>query len=676
MDPAEEIPAPADEMTALSAEIAAHDRRYHELDDPSISDADYDALVRRLRQLEAENPDLVTTDSPTQRVGSAPSSLFSPVRHVVPMMSLDNAFSLEELEAWGERLARRAGAVASFACELKIDGLAMSIRYERGRYVQAATRGDGRVGEDLTENVRTIAAVPERLVGDVPEVVEVRGEVYMPIAAFEALNARQAELGGRLFANPRNSAAGSLRQKDPRVTASRDLSLFAYQLGDVAGGPAFRTHWETLEAIASWGLPVNPEIKRLEGFDEVFAFCQHWMTHRHDLPYEIDGVVVKVDDLALRGELGSTAKAPRWAIAFKFPPEERTTKLLDIMVSIGRTGKATPFAKLEPVFVGGSTVGLATLHNQDQVKAKDVRPGDVVVVRKAGDVIPEVVKPVLEERPPGLPEWHFPTTCPRCGQPLVRVEGESDTLCVNLECPAQRAGRIEHYCSRGAMDIEGFGEQRAELFTRLGIVDDIGDLYTIDPARLAELEGFGAISIRNLLAAVEASKDRPLANLLVGLNIRRVGGSAAQVLARTFGHLDRIVDASADELAAAEGIGPLIASNVHEFFANPRNREVIEKLRAAGVNFAGPAAPDQPQVLAGMSIVVTGTVEGFTREAAEEAITSRGAKSPGSVSKKTTAVVVGTDPGAAKLTKATELGIPLLDAGQFVHLLETGELPT
>jgi DNA ligase (NAD+) len=666
---------PADQIDALRAEIAEHNRRYYEDDAPTIPDAEFDALLRQLQELEAANPDLVTPDSPTQRVGGMATSLFAPVRHQVPMMSLDNAFSLEELLAWGQRLGRRVADVSSFVCELKIDGLAMSIRYEHGRYTQAATRGDGKVGEDVTENVRTIAAVPDRLVGDVPDVVEVRGEVYMPLAAFRALNQRQEEAGARLFANPRNSAAGSLRQKDARITASRDLSIFTYQLGAVEGGPAFRTHTETLEAINDWGLPVNPEIKTLGTLDEVYEFCRHWVEHRHDLPYEIDGVVVKVDDLALRDELGSTSKAPRWAIAYKFPPEEKTTKLLAITVSIGRTGRATPFATLEPVFVSGSTVVNATLHNEDQVAAKDVRVGDVVIVRKAGDVIPEVVGPVLPRDDDDRPKWVFPKDCPRCGERLVRPEGESDTRCVNLECPAQRAGRIEHFCSRGAMDIEGFGEQRAHLFTSSGLVDDIGDIYTLTAEKLLALEGFGDISVRNLLDAIGASKERPLANLLIGLNIRRVGPAASTVLARTFGHLDRIMDAPLDELAAAEGIGPLIAESIRAFFDNQRNRDVIEKLRAAGLNFQGPEAPDTPQVLAGMSIVVTGTVEGFTRDGAEEAITSRGGKSPGSVSKKTTALVVGAEPGASKLTKAEELGIPQLDAAAFRHLLDSGELP-
>ena len=666
---------PADEAARLRADIAHHDERYHQLDDPEISDAEYDALVRRLRLLEEEHPELITPDSPTQRVGGPVSPLFAPVVHAVPMMSLDNAFSLEELVAWGARLTRRVAEASAFVCELKIDGVAMSLRYEGGRYVQAATRGDGRVGEDVTENVRTIADVPDRLKGDAPDVLEVRGEVYMPLPAFEALNARQAELGGRLFANPRNSAAGSLRQKDASITASRELSIFTYQLGAVEGGPRFSTHTETLEWLAGLGLPVNPEIQTVPTLEAVHEYCEHWLHHRHDLPYETDGVVVKVDDLALRSELGATAKAPRWAIAYKFPPEERTTLLKDIMVSIGRTGKATPFAKLEPVVVSGSTVQLATLHNEDQVRAKDVRPGDTVWVRKAGDVIPEVIGPVLSERPEGLSPWQFPKACPVCETPLVRLDGESDTFCPNVDCPAQRAGRITHFASRGAMDIEGFGEQRAYLFTRSGLLHDIGDIYRLTEEQLLGVEGFAPVSARNLLAAIEASKDRPLVNLLIGLNIRRLGGAGASALARHFGHLDRIVEASAEEIAAVEGIGPLIAESVHAFFALDRNRDVLEKLRAAGVNFAGPQRVDAPQVLAGKAVVVTGTLEGWSREAAEEVIKVRGGKAPGSVSKKTFAVVVGDAPGTAKLAKAADLGIPVLDEAGFAELLETGELP-
>ena len=660
----------------LRAEIAYHNERYHGLDEPEISDAEYDALVRELVEIEAAHPDLVTSDSPTQTVGAPASTLFSPVVHRVPMMSLDNAFSQDELQAWGRRMERFVSGDIALVCELKIDGVALSLLYEDGRLVRGATRGDGRVGEDVTDNVRTITTVPERMQAkrNAPSVLEVRGEVYMPVSSFEQLNQRQEESGGRRFANPRNAAAGSLRQKDAKVTASRDLSFFCYQVGERVGGPQFDRHSDTLEYLRGLGFPVNPEIRRVDGLAAAYEFCGTWLEHRHDLNYEIDGVVIKVDELSHRQELGSTSKAPRWAIAYKFPPEERTTLLKDIMVSIGRTGKATPFAMLEPVFVGGSTVGLATLHNQDQVRLKDVRPGDTVYVRKAGDVIPEVIGPVLTKRPKGLPEWKFPTTCPSCGGPLVRTEGESDTFCVNLECPAQAWARICHFTSRGAMDIEGLGERTVSLLIELGMLQDLGDIYSLDFDRIRELEGFGEISARNLRHAIEASKSRPLANLLVGLGIRHLGGTGSQVLARAMGSLPRIMAASGEELAAIEGIGPTIAASVAGWFADPGHLALIEKLRAAGVNFQGPQTPSTPQVLAGRSIVVTGTLAAWSREEAEEAIKERGGKAPGSVSKKTDAVVVGEAPGDAKLRKARELGVPLLDEAAFARLLETGEV--
>ena len=667
--------ARADELRAL---ITHHNQRYHELDAPEISDADYDALVRELQAIEETNPDLVTPTSPTQTVGSAPSTLFAPVRHRAQMMSLDNAMSFDELLAWGKRMERFISGDVDYGCELKIDGVAISLVYENGRYVQAATRGDGRTGEDVTPNIATVAAIPEKLaLKKPPALLEVRGEVYMPIAVFEALNQRQAAAGQRVYPNPRNTAAGSLRQKDAKVTATRELSFFCYQLGALEGGPTFAKHSETLEFLTEAGLPVNPEVRVLGSLEEVHAYCEQWQAKRHDLDYEIDGVVVKVDDLAQRRELGATSKAPRWAIAYKFPPEERTTLLKDISVSIGRTGKATPFAVLEPVFVGGSTVGVATLHNEDMVGLKDVRPGDTVIVRKAGDVIPEVVGPVLSLRPKKSKAWAFPKTCPSCGGALVRLEGESDTFCVNGQCPRQRDARIEHFVSRGAMDIEGLGERTIGLFTSLDppLMRDVADVYYLDYDRVRELEGFGEISVTNLRASVERSKEQPLANLLVGLGIRHAGGAAAVAMARHFGHLDRIMAATEEEMAAVEGIGSTIAASVCAWFAEEHNRALIEKLRAAGVNLEGPAAPDEPQTLAGMSIVVTGTLDSYSREAAEEAIKSRGGKAPGSVSKKTTAVVVGADPGAAKLTKAQELKIPILDDTGFQHLLETGELP-
>jgi DNA ligase (NAD+) len=669
---------PPSRAEELRRQIDYHNRRYFELDDPEISDATYDELLRELQAIEEAYPDLRTPDSPTQRIGGVATTLFAAVRHRQPMMSLDKAFSFDERLAWAKRMERFISGDVAFNCELKIDGLAMSLLYEGGRFVRAATRGDGVVGEDVTPNVRTIGVIPDRLEGpraEIPRVVEVRGEVYMPIHAFEELNRRQAEEGGRTFINPRNAAAGSLRQKDASITATRELSFWAYQLGDLEGGPRFTEHSQSLEWMRAAGFPVSPEIRLLHGLDEVDEYCRRWLEHRHDLDYEVDGVVIKVDSLAQRRELGSTSSAPRWAIAYKFPAEEKTTKLNNIMVSIGRTGKATPFAMLEPVNVGGANVKLATLHNEDQVREKDVRPGDTVVVRRAGDVIPEVLGPVLSLRPEGLAEWRFPDACPVCDMPLVRLEGESDTFCVNVDCPGQRVQRISHFASRGAMDIEGLGERTVYLFSEAGLLADVADIYSLDFGRVRAFEGFGDTSVTNLQRAIEASKSRPLANLLVGLSIRHLGGTGSQVLARAMGHLDRIMAASATEMAVVEGIGPVIAASVHEFFALEANRHVVERLRAAGVNFQGPSAPSLPQVLVGTSIVVTGTLDRWSREEAEAVIKARGGKAPGSVSKKTTAVVVGADPGAAKLTKAREFGVPILDEDQFAHLVETGEVP-
>jgi DNA ligase (NAD+) len=673
---------PAGRIDELREIIRHHSRLYYEQDSPEIPDADFDALLRELEILEEQHPDLITPDSPTQSVGGSATITFSSVEHRVPMMSLDNAFSPGEVAAWGGRLQRRIDELGASAesvglvAELKIDGLAVSIRYENGVLVQAATRGDGRFGEDVTANVKTIASIPHRLPKGSPEVLEVRGEVYMSISAFDELNAAQLEAGEKTYVNPRNTAAGSLRQKDAAVTATRNLSFWSYQLGEVVGGPELTEHHQIFEFLGGLGFPVNPEVKVLRGLNDVEPHLLQWQKRRHDLDYEIDGVVIKVDDLSLQRELGFTSRAPRWAIAYKFPPEERTTKLIDIQVSIGRTGRATPFAQLEPVFVGGSTVEFATLHNQDQVAAKDVRPGDTVIVRKAGDVIPEVVGPVLSERPKGLRKWKFPTNCPVCGHVLVRPEEEAVHRCLNLSCPARVAGAIEHFASRGAMDIEGLGEQRVQLFCELGLLSDVADIYALDPERLKGLDKFADVSVQKLLDAIEGSKAKPLANLLVGLNIRHLGGAGSVALAEYFGHLDRIESASEDEIAGVEGLGSIIAGSVHQWFADATNRGVIEKLRAAGVNMQGPEASDLPQTLEGLIVVVTGTLDGFTRDEAEAAIKGRGGKSPGSVSKKTTAVVVGVGPGASKVAKAEELGVPVLDEAGFLELLETGTLPS
>ena len=655
----------------LRDQINYHAARYYEDDDPEISDAEYDDLVRELARIEADHPDLVTPDSPTQRPGGAASATFSPVTHLVPMLSLDNAFDLSDLLAWGKRLERLVPEPVAFVGEPKLDGLAVSLTYERGRLIRAATRGDGVTGEDVTANVLTIASVPRRLRGsDAPGVMEVRGEVFMATAAFEALNRRQGEAGKRLFANPRNAAAGSLRQLDATVTASRNLSLFCYGVGAFEGGPALATHWETLEWLRGAGLPVNDRAERFTDLEGVHGFAASTLEHRHDLGYEVDGAVVKVDDLEQRRRLGATSKAPRWAIAFKFPPEEKTTRLERIFVSIGRTGRATPFAQLEPVFVGGSTVARATLHNQDEVARKDVREGDTVIVRKAGDVIPEVVAPVLAARPEGSRPWAFPETCPVCGGPLVRLEGEADHYCVDLECPAQRVQRVFHFAGRGAMDIEGLGEKLVTQLVERGLVVDVADIYSLTKETFVGLERLADKSAGNLVAAIEASKSRPLSKLLVGLGIRHVGPTAAVALAAELGHIDRIAGAPADELVAVEGVGPIIAESVQRFFAADRNREVVEKLRSAGVNLEGPKRGPREAALplAGKTFVLTGTLSGFTRDEAQAAIEAQGGKVSGSVSKKTSYVVAGESPGS-KLDKANDLGVPVLDEDGLRELL-------
>lgn len=679
-------------IARLRETINHHRRLYHTLAEPEIADAEYDELVRELERLEAAHPTLATADSPTRLVGGDISEAFAPVEHRVPMTSLDNAMDRPELRAWGDRVVKGLddGTRIDFCCELKIDGLAVSLRYEGGRLVQAATRGDGRVGEDVTANVATIESVPKLLSGDgveVPSILEVRGEIYLPIDAFERLKAaKEAENAERIAAgkkpepvpvNPRNAGAGSLRQKDSAVTAGRGLAMWSYQLGEVVGGPRFDSHHDTLEFLRRLGFPVNPHIRVVSSLDEVDEFCDHWQEHRHELPYEIDGAVVKVDDLAQRDALGFTARAPRWAIAFKFPPEERTTVLRDIQVSIGRTGRATPFAVLEPVFVGGSTVGMATLHNEDQVRSKDVRPGDTVVVRKAGDVIPEVVGPVLSLRPPRARPWVFPTLCPcPLKSTLVRAEGEADTRCVESNCPNQRDQKIIYFASRGAMDIEGLGERTVFQLSDAGLVSDPGDIYSLSVEQLLTLEGFGRVSAEKLLAAIEGSKTRPLPKILTALGIKHLGPSAADALAAAFGSLDGVMEASEERLAEVDGVGGVIAASISSWFADSVNRRFVEKLRRAGVEFGNVEVSSLPQTLVGLAVVVTGTLDGFDRDGAERAIKDRGGKSPGSVSNKTFAVVVGREPGASKVAKAEQLKIPMIDEEAFVHLLETGELPS
>jgi DNA ligase (NAD+) len=672
---------------ALRDEIRHHARLYYALDTPEISDAAYDALVRELEAIEAAYPELITPDSPTQRVGAAPSDAFAPVRHAQRMYSLENAMDLGELDAWLERMEREAGGRDyGYMCELKIDGSSLALTYEDGVLARAATRGDGTTGEDVTANVRTIKSVPLRLaVPEPPMRIEVRGEVFMPKASFERLNAEQDEAGLPAYANPRNAAAGAVRQKDPAVTASRDLSTFLYQVVEprVLGLSSQR---EALEWLRNAGFRVNPSVAYCPDATCVHDFCERAIEQRNDLPYEIDGVVVKVDSFALQDELGFTSKAPRWAIAFKFPPEEKTTLLRAIRVSVGRTGAMTPYAEFDPVLVAGSTIQKATLHNVDEVHRKDVREGDTVIVRKAGDVIPEVVGPVLGLRPEGAAEWQMPSSCPACGQPAWREPGEAVTRCTNAGCPAQRLERLGHFASRGAMDIDGMGEEIIARLVEAGGLHDPSDYYHLTLEQLAALDmgrtkmdgtpvTLGAVVAAKLIASIDASRQRPLARLLFGLGIRHVGSTVAESLARAFRSIDALLAASADELASVEQVGPKIAESVRAFAETPENVAIVRRLQAAGVRTEDEAAgPGREQTLTGTTWVLTGSLETLTRDEATAALKELGAKVSGSVSKKTSYVVVGADPGS-KYDAARELGIRILSEAELAETLRTGAVP-
>jgi len=655
----------------LRTEIDTASYRYHVLDEPEIADFDYDRLVRELEGLEAEFPALIAPDSPTQRVGGPAADLFAPVTHRAPMMSLDNAFSFDELEAWAKRVERVLGeSTPRFVCELKIDGLAVVVSYEDGVLVRGATRGDGVVGEDITSNVRTVRSIPMNLrSGEPPPVLDVRGEIYLPVKAFEQLNEQLAEAGGKVFANPRNAAAGSLRQKDPSVTASRPLRLWCH--GVLYAQRRFAAHSEALAFLRDAGLPVNPATEVVDSLQEVFDYCERWKRDRHTIDFEIDGVVVKVDAIAQQEELGATSKAPRWAIAYKFPPEERTTKLNRIEIHIGRTGKATPFAFLEPVFVGGVTVSTATLHNANEVARKDVRDGDTVIVRRAGDVIPEVVGPVLSKRPRRTKPWVMPERCIACHTPLVQPEGEVDYRCPNKRgCPMQNIEWLFHFASRGAMDIEHLGYKTGQLLMDMGWVSDPADLYGITAEQLSQLPGFKERSTSNLLTSIEGSKDRPLWRLLVAVNIRHVGSHVAQVLTRAFPSVELLAGATAEELNAVEGVGPEIAQSVFDWFRDPDNQRLIDKLRTAGVRMQDEvvAAPaDGP--LTGKTIVITGGMVEFSREGAIAAAEAAGARVASSVSRKTDFVVVGENPGS-KFERAQQLGVEIIDEQEFLKRLE------
>ncbi len=656
----------------LSRALDENAFRYYVLDAPTISDADYDAAMTELRGIEQAHPSLRTPDSPTQRVMGSFSTDFTPVDHLERLMSLGNVFSAAELHEWAGR-ARKEAAAARWLCELKIDGLAVALVYRDGRLVRAATRGDGRTGEDITANVRTLSSIPAILTGDgVPPLLEVRGEVFISTADFTALNARLVAEGKAPFANPRNGAAGSLRQKDPRVTASRPLSLTLHGIGAREGWEP-ETQSGAYEQLAAWGLPVSRHVRVFDDLDGVLGFIAHWGEHRHDVEHEIDGVVVKVDQIALQRRLGATSSAPRWAIAHKYPPEEATTTLHDIRVNVGRTGRVTPFAYMEPVQVGGVMVKLATLHNQDEVRRKDVRIGDTVVVRRAGDVIPEVVGPVPALRNGTEREFVMPTHCPECGTELGRPEGEVDVRCPNtVSCPAQLRESIFHFAGRGAMDIDGLGYETAIALLQAGRLTDIGGVFHLSPESFEGLRGFGPKKVEQILRGVGAARERPLWRLLVGFSIRHVGPTAAQDVAREFRTLDAIMAATPEELAAVDGVGPVVAQALHAWFQDPRHLEIVERVRAGGARTADEGADEGPRPLEGVTVVVTGTLPSYSRDGATEAVQALGGKVVGSVSKKTDFVVVGADPGASKYDKAVKLGVPMLDDAGLTALLIDG----
>lgn len=687
----------AETAARLRAELEQHNVRYYVYDEPSISDAEYDGLMRQLEALEAEHPELVTPESPTQRVGAAPVSAFGSVRHAVPMLSLNNAFDEEEVAAFDRRVTdtlRGAGLLgpaqqADYFCELKLDGLAISLRYEDGRLVQAATRGDGQTGEDVTSNIRTIKAIPLQLKGAAPKVLEVRGEVLMNRADFEKLNVAQAKRDEKVFVNPRNAAAGSLRQLDPRITAKRPLRFFAYGWGEVQGLPGTqiglfdeasagagqasqlpeKSHGAMLAWLHELGLPVNlMHNHRATGAEGLMAFYAKVGAMRASLPYDIDGVVYKVDSLPAQKVLGFVARAPRFALAHKFAAEEATTTLLDIEVQVGRTGAITPVARLKPVFVGGVTVTNATLHNEDEIRRKDVRKGDTVIVRRAGDVIPEVLGPVLEKRPDDAEEFVMPTACPVCGSAIERLEDETIARCTGgLFCGAQRKQTLWHAASRKALDIEGLGEKLVDQLVDSGRVKTLADLFSLRPLELVGLDRMGQKSADNLVAAIDKARAPGLNRLLFALGIRHVGETTARDVARHFGSIDAIMDADEEALSSVPDVGPVVAASIRRFFAEQHNRDVIEQLKAQGVNPVADAAP-QGTTLAGKTFVLTGTLPNWTREEASMHIQAAGGKVSGSVSKKTAYLVAGEEAGS-KLTKAQELGVTVLDEDALKELL-------
>ncbi|NHC44702.1 NAD-dependent DNA ligase LigA [Motilibacter aurantiacus] len=679
VDGAPAAPAPPDAAqrhSELAQELEEHAYRYYVLDRPTVSDAEYDRLMRELSALEDACPSLRTPDSPTQKVAGSYSTLFTPVEHLERMMSLDNVFDDEELSVWAGRVVREVGeGEARWLCELKIDGLAVDLVYEDGALVRAATRGDGRTGEDITPNVRSLSQVPSRLRtppgGSVPRLLEVRGEVFFPSSEFLGLNESLVAAGKPPFANPRNAAAGSLRQKDPRITAQRPLRLTLHGLGARDGFEA-ASQSEAYERLQELGLPVSSRYRVVGTLAEARDYIRYWGEHRHDVEHEIDGVVVKVDQLGLQRRLGATSRAPRWAIAFKYPPEEVTTELEDIWVNIGRTGRATPFAVLKPVQVGGVTVSRATLHNEDDLARRGVLIGDTVVVRRAGDVIPEIVGPVADLRDGSERAFVMPADCPSCGTPLRRPEGEADARCPNTAgCPAQNREKVFYFAGRESLDIDGLGYETAKTLLDNGRIRDIGDVLHLRPESFEGLRGFGQKKIDQILRGIEAGKQQPLWRLLTGLAIRHVGPPTAQEVTRRFRTLDALRSATAEDLADVEGIGPVVAQTMAEWFADPQNAELLDRITASGMRTEDEAVEEGPRPLEGLTLVVTGTLEGFSRDTAKDAIQSRGGKVSGSVSKKTSFVVVGESPGS-KHDKAVQLGVPILDEAGFRVLLDDG----
>jgi len=655
----------AEELRSL---INYHDYRYYVLDQPEISDAEYDQLVSQLRKIEDHYPELITPDSPTQRVSGQPVEAFGIVQHRLPMLSLANAFSQQQFRSWYRRVLNLAEVERlDMVCEPKIDGLAVALVYQEGRLVQGATRGDGLRGENITENVRTIRSLPMLLrTNQVPQQFEVRGEIYMPKSGFERLNQELSERGERLFMNPRNAAAGSVRQKDPRLTARRPLDIWVYGLG-WADGPYPSTHWETLHWLKELGFRINPHIARYDDLESVDIYYREWEEKRHELEYEIDGIVVKVNDFDLQARLGHVGREPRWAIAYKFPPIQATTKLLKIAINVGRTGSLNPYAILEPVRVGGVTVKQAALHNEDDVRRKDIRIGDTVIVQRAGEVIPQVVGPVVSKRSGREKEFVMPKRCPVCGGQVYRPPGEAMSYCTNRACPAQAFRWLTHFVSRGAMDIEGLGEQWCYVLLDKGLIEDPADLYSLTKEELLKLERMGPILADKIIANIQASKNRPLGRLLFALGIRHVGSEIAEILANHFGTLEAIANASLEELQSVPAIGPRIAESVYEYFQDERNRKVIEKLKRAGVNMEQKRAAPKKGPLTGLTFVITGTLS-LPRAKIQALLENLGASTVDSVTRKTDYLVVGESPGS-KLAKAQQYGVKLMDEKQLLALL-------